>query len=282
MATCYRHPGRETAVACSNCGRPICPDCMTTSPVGMRCPECARQTTKVRTVRTTAGTRGYEATLVLIAINVIAFFVEGSTALTLTGDANPNSSVMYHGLLFGPFIEVDHQYWRLVTSAFLHWDILHIALNMYVLYWVGRLLEPAIGRTRFVSIYFTGLLCGSLGVLIVSPTNATAGASGAIFGLMAAAFAEAHHRGVEMVRNQLVLLIVINLALTFGISGISIGAHIGGLIGGGLATLAFQQSDRMRSPALRRAGGYAACLALSVIAVALSIVVANGIALGPG
>jgi membrane associated rhomboid family serine protease len=245
---------------------------MTTSPVGMRCPECARQTTKVRTVRSTTN-RGYEATLALIAINVIVFFIEGSTALTLTGDANPNSTVMYHGLLWGPFIETDHQYWRLLTSGFLHWDILHIALNMYVLFWVGRLLEPAIGRPRFLAIYFTGLLAGSLGVLIVSPTSPTAGASGAIFGLMGAALWEAHHRGVEQVRNQLVLLVVLNLVLTFGISGISIGAHIGGLIGGGLATLGFQRGDRLRSSAI----GYAACFAIAAISVAASILVANNI-----
>jgi membrane associated rhomboid family serine protease len=276
MATCYRHPSRETGVACSNCGRPICPDCMTTTAVGMRCPECAGQTTKVRTLRSSKN-RGYEATLALIAINVIVFFVEGSSALTLAGEADPSSTVMYHGLLFGPFIEVQHEYWRLLTSGFLHWDVIHIALNMYVLYWLGRLLEPAIGRTRFLSIYFTGLLAGSLGVLIVSPTRATAGASGAIFGLMGAAFAEAQRRGAEQVRNQLVLMIAINLALTLGISGISIGAHIGGLIGGGVATVAFQQADHRRLPAL----GYAACLALAALTVAASIVVANNIAIGP-
>jgi len=238
----------------------------------MRCPECARHTTKVRTIRSTAN-RGYEATMALIAINGIAFFAEGSSALTLTGDTNPNTTVMYHGLLYGPFIEVNHQYWRLLTSGFLHWDILHIALNMYVLFWVGRLLEPAIGKPRFLAIYFTGLLAGSLGVLIVSPGQVTAGASGAIFGLLAGAFAEAHRRGAEQIRNQLVLLIIVNLVLTFGLSGISIGAHIGGLIGGGLATLAFQQSDRLRYRGL----GYAACLAISAIAVAGSILVANGI-----
>jgi len=277
MATCYRHPGRETGVACSNCGRPICPDCMTSSPVGMRCPECARQTTKVRNIRANTR-RGYEATLALIAINVIVFFVEGSTALTVGGDADPNSTVMFHGLLYGPFLKVDHQYWRLLTSGFLHWDILHIAFNMYALYWLGRLLEPAIGRTRFLTIYFTGLLAGSLGVLIVSPQSPTAGASGAIFGLLAAGFAEAHARGAEQVRNQIVLVMVINLALTIGISGISIGAHIGGLIGGGLATVAFQQADRRRMAAL----GYVACLGLAAIAVVGSILVANGINTAPG
>jgi membrane associated rhomboid family serine protease len=275
MATCYRHPGRETGVSCSNCGRPICPDCMTVTSVGMRCPECARQTTKVRTIGSirSIANRGYEVTKVLIGINVIAFLAEGSSAYTLTGQANLTASVFYHGLLYGPFIELKHEYWRLLTSGFLHFDILHIALNMYVLLWVGRLLEPAIGRTRFLAIYFTGLLAGSLGVLIVSPVNPTAGASGAIFGLLGAAFVEAHRRGIEAVRNQLVMLIVVNLVLTLSISGVSIGAHVGGLIGGGLATLAFQQGDRMRSPAL----GFAACLGLAVIAVAASILVANGI-----
>jgi membrane associated rhomboid family serine protease len=269
MATCYRHPGRETGVACSNCGRSICPDCMTSSPVGMRCPDCARQTTKVRTIRSTSH-RGYEATIALIAINVIVFLGEGSGAFTLTGETG-NSWLLNHGFLSAVPIQVVHQYYRVVTSGFLHLDILHIASNMYVLYWVGRLLEPAIGRRRFVAIYFTGLLAGSLGVIIVSPLNGSAGASGAIFGLMGAAFTEAHRRGVDQVRNQLVLLIVVNLVLTLSIPGISIGAHVGGLIGGGLATLGFQQGDRVRSPLL----GWGLCLALAAIAAVGAIVVAD-------
>jgi membrane associated rhomboid family serine protease len=270
MATCYRHPSRETGVACSNCGRPICPDCMTTSPVGMRCPECARQTTKVRTIRSTPTRRGYEATLALIAINVAVFLAEGSSAFTLTGNAHTSAWVTYHAVLFGPLVKQSDDYWRLLTSGFIHWDILHIAMNMYVLYWVGRLIEPAIGRSRLLAIYFTSLLAGSLGVMLGSPDAITAGASGAIFGLLAAAFTIATHRGAEQVRNQLVLLIVLNLALTFGISGISIGAHVGGLIGGGLATLAFQYGDRMRSPLL----GYAGCAALAVVSVAAAIAAA--------
>jgi membrane associated rhomboid family serine protease len=277
MATCYRHPGRETGVSCSNCGKPICPDCMTVTSVGMRCPECARQTTTVRTIRARTN-RGFEATVALIAINVIVFLAEGSSAFTLTGDVNITTAVFFHGLLYGPFIEVNHEYYRLLTSGFLHFDILHIALNMYVLYWVGRLLEPAIGRPRFLAIYFTGLLAGSLGVLIATPHSPTAGASGAIFGLMGAAFAEAHRRGAEQVRNQLVIMIVLNLVLTLGISGVSIGAHVGGLIGGGLATLVFQQGDRLRSPLL----GYAGCFGLAAIAVAASIIVANSISLTSG
>ena len=269
MATCYRHPGRETGVSCSNCGKPICPDCMTVTSVGMRCPECGRQTTKVRTIRSTAN-RGYEVTKVLIAINVIVFLAEGSGVYTLTGSTS-NSWLLNHGFLFAPLIRYSHDYWRLVTSGFLHLDLLHIASNMYVLYWVGRLLEPAIGRSRFIAIYFTGLLAGSLGVFIVSPLSQTAGASGAIFGLMGAAFTEAHRRGVDQVRNQLVILIVVNLVITLSVPGISIGAHIGGLIGGGLATLGFQQGDRLRQPAV----GYGVCIALAVVAVVGAIILAD-------
>src|ERR1700680_597563 len=122
MATCYRHPGRETGVSCSNCGRPICPDCMTVTPVGMRCPECARQSTKVRSIRSTAH-RGYQATQVLIAINVIAFLAEGTGAFTLTGQAG-NSWLLQHGFLAAPFIRYSHHYWRLVPNGFLHLSLI--------------------------------------------------------------------------------------------------------------------------------------------------------------
>jgi len=277
MAHCYRHPSRETSVSCSNCGKPICPDCMTTTPVGMRCPECAGQRTKVRTMRTISAA-GFRATQALILINVIVFIAEGSGAWSLTGATN-SSWLLNHGLLGFPYIRTtsigglpDDEFYRLVTSGFLHLDLLHIASNMYVLYWVGRLLEPAIGRPRFLAIYFVALLAGSFGVLIASPHSPTAGASGAIFGLMGAAFAEAHARGADQVRNQLVILIVINLIITLNVPNISAGAHVGGLIGGGLVTLGFNQADRMRLPQV----GWALCSLVAVVSVAGAILVANG------
>ena len=280
--SCYRHPGRPTRVRCNRCERYICPDCMRAAAVGHQCVECVQAGAKtIRQPRTAFGGRQRSATPVvtyaLIAINVIAFLAEGSGVYTLTGSTS-NSWLLNHGFLFAPLIRYSHDYWRLVTSGFLHLDILHIASNMYVLYWVGRLLEPAIGRQRFIAIYFTGLLAGSFGVFIVSPLSQTAGASGAIFGLMGAAFTEAHRRGIDQVRNQLVILIVVNLVITLSVPGISIGAHIGGLIGGGLATVAFQQADRRRMAAL----GYLACLGLAAIAVVGSILVAHGINTGPG
>jgi membrane associated rhomboid family serine protease len=174
MATCYRHPSRETGVACSSCGRPICPDCMTPTPVGMRCPECARERTKVRTARQLR--RGGEpvATYILIAINVAAFL--GSSSGGFSVGSNESGSVYLHGALFGPAIDHQHEYWRLITSGFLHANLLHILFNMYFIYVIGTMLEPAIGTIRFVAVYFTSLLVGSFGALLFTPDAFTVGA----------------------------------------------------------------------------------------------------------
>jgi membrane associated rhomboid family serine protease len=234
--TCYRHPSRETGVSCSNCGRPICPECMTSTPVGMRCPECARQTTKVRVGQGafTPTARKMPATIGLIAINVIVFLIElaGGGA----GSLNGGGTVIHDAGLRGPEI-ADGDWWRVITGGFLHAGLLHLLLNMYVLYVAGSILEPGIGTPRFLGIYFVSLVAGSLGALIVDPNTLTVGASGAIFGLMAAVIVVARGRGVEQLATQFGLFVVLNLVLTFSISGISVGGHIGGLIGGGVAAL---------------------------------------------
>jgi membrane associated rhomboid family serine protease len=267
MATCYRHPNRETGVSCSHCGNPICPDCMTPTPVGMRCPECAKQRTKVRTLQNAAA-GGVEATRILIGINVLAFIAE--LASGSGGIANAGGTVFVRGALFGPSIAIDHEYWRLVTSGFLHAGFIHILFNMYLLWVLGQMLEPALGTTRFVAIYFTSLLAGSFGALLVDPNAPTVGASGAIFGLMGAAFIELRARGINPFQTGIGGLIAINLVISFLIPNIAWGAHVGGLIGGVLATLAFQAGDRMRSQAV----GLAGCVALAVAAVAAGIAAA--------
>jgi membrane associated rhomboid family serine protease len=267
MATCYRHTNRETGVSCSACGNPICPDCMTPTPVGMRCPDCAKQRTKVRTLQNAAGA-GVEATRILIGINVLAFVAE--LASGSGGIANAGGTVFARGALFGPSIAIDHEYWRLVTSGFLHAGFIHILFNMYLLWVLGQMLEPALGTTRFVAIYFTSLLAGSFGALLVDPNAPTVGASGAVFGLMGAAFIELRARGINPFQTGIGGLIVINLAISFLIPNIAWGAHVGGLIGGVLATLVLQAGDRMRS----RAVGLAGCAALSVAAVVAGIAAA--------
>src|SRR3954469_12269918 len=234
--TCYRHPSRETGVSCSNCGRPICPECMTSTPVGMRCPECAKQKTKVRVGQGAfSPSKGkMPATIALIGINVIVFLIElaGGGA----GQFSGSGSVIHDAGLRGPDI-ANGDWWRVITGGFLHAGFLHLLFNMYVLWVAGRILEPGIGTARFLGIYFVSLLAGSLGVLIIDPNALTVGASGAIFGLMAAVIIVARGRGVEQLAQQFGIFILINLFLTFSIPGISIGGHIGGLIGGALAAL---------------------------------------------
>jgi membrane associated rhomboid family serine protease len=234
--TCYRHPDRETGVSCSNCGRPICPECMTSTPVGMRCPECARERTRVRSGPGAFSPTASKmpATITLIAINVIVFIAElatGGGAASIGG-----GSLIHDAGLRGPDIAAG-DWWRVITGGFLHAGFLHLALNMYVLYVAGSILEPGIGTPRFLGIYFVSLLAGSLGALIVDPNTTTVGASGAIFGLMGAVIVVARGRGVEQLATQFGIFVLLNLLLTFGVSGISIGGHIGGLIGGTVAAL---------------------------------------------
>jgi membrane associated rhomboid family serine protease len=172
-------------------------------------------------------------------------------------------------------VHFSHEYWRLVTGGFLHAGFLHIGFNMYLLYVLGRLLEPALGSVRFGLLYFAALLAGSAGALILTPDSYTVGASGAVFGLMGATFLEMRARGMDPmaggVFGSIGGLIIINLVFSFALSGISIGGHIGGLIGGGLVALAFQGADRVRQPVLAYAGG----LAVAVIAVAIAIAAAT-------
>jgi membrane associated rhomboid family serine protease len=272
MATCYRHPNRETGVSCSNCGKPICPDCMTTTPVGMRCPECARQRTVVKTLRNTVNHP--DVTIALIAINVIAFLAEGSISLA---GSPPLSGIYEKGALLGSIpgfstLGVAHgQWWRIVSGGFLHENLLHIGFNMYILYVLGLTLEPVLGRVKFAAIYAASLLAGSFGALLVTPHSFTVGASGAIFGLMGAAAVEMRARQIPILQSQIGGLIIINLIFSFTFSGISVGGHIGGLIGGALAMLAVQFGDRLRSLALALAG----CAAIGAASFAGSIAVSK-------
>jgi membrane associated rhomboid family serine protease len=270
MAVCYRHPNRETNVSCSNCGRPICPDCMTVTPVGMRCPECARERTQVRRIGSGLRAGAAPATYALIAINVGAFLAELATGAN-AGFGAVGGSVIDHAALFGPAVS-NGDWWRIVTAGFLHAGILHIALNMYVLFILGTLLEPAIGTPRFLGVYFVSLLAGSFGALLLTPDSLTVGASGAIFGLMSAAFIIARHRGIEQLAAQIGFFIIINLVFTVGVSGISVGAHLGGLAGGALAALLVVYAERRaRRPVELEALGM---LALAAISVAGALAVA--------
>lgn len=245
---------------------------MTPTPVGMRCPECAQQKTRVQRPRAVANRSGVGAlpsvTKILVAINVVVFLAEIVTGTG--GFSSPFGTVYDHAALFGPLV-ADGEYWRLLTAGFLHNGIIHIALNMWILWVLGRMVEPALGPTRFGVLYITSLLCGSFGALLVQPDAVSAGASGAIFGLMGAAIPMMRSRGIDLMQSGVLPMIALNLVFTFAISNISIGAHVGGLIGGFVAGWLLDQAPRYRGA--MSSAPVAACVALAVVAVAGSIAV---------
>jgi len=252
---------------------------MPSASVGMRCPDCARQRTKVQTVRQ-AGSEP-RLTLALIAANVVVFVIGGGVSLTggITNGARhvdacgpTGGSLPQHGALCGPSIADGHEYWRIVTSGFLHANVLHILFNMYLLYVLGQMLEPALGSWKFGALYLASLLAGSFGALLATPDANTIGASGAVFGLMGAAAVELRARSMSIMQSGIGFLIAINLLFSVAFPGISLGGHVGGLVGGALAALGFQLGARARSVALQLAG----CLVIAAAAVAGSIAVASG------
>jgi membrane associated rhomboid family serine protease len=268
MPTCYRHPAIETGVACSNCDRPICPDCMTPTPVGMRCPECARDRTKVHTARSMTAGQGTTVTIGIIAVCVVAFLAGGSFGV---GESSTTSWLYREGALWGPYVQ-DGELWRLVSSGFLHSGLLHIGFNMLLLYWLGSEIEQRIGAPRFGLLYLTALLGGSLGALIQTTQSVTVGASGAVFGLMGYLLVEQRRQGVSFLQSQIGILLIFNVVLSLRPgANISFGGHVGGLVFGALAALVLHEADR-RGP---RWLGPALLGVLCVVAVVGAVVMAG-------
>jgi membrane associated rhomboid family serine protease len=269
--TCYRHPDRATGLSCSECGRPICTECMTMAPVGIRCPEHSGRAQGVARVsrgvqRASFEGIGAKVTKALIAINVAVYIVE----LAEGGGVNGvNSSLYEKGVLWAPFVK-DGDYYRLLTAAFLHYGPFHLLLNMLALYWFGSALEHRIGSGRFLLLYVVSGLAGSAGALVVDPGIPTVGASGAIFGILGAGFVLERQRDYVFGGSALGL-IVINLVFTFAISNISIGGHIGGLIGGAVATLGMTRFGRVHA-AYGRPGvlGVSAMVAVGVVSLVVA------------
>lgn len=266
VRVCYRHSDRETLVSCSNCGRPICHECMIPAPVGFRCPECVREqnqgASRARVVtrgqiRSRWGATGLTSrtapgTKVLVGINVAFFLFEMALASGMAlGGSVSSSTLVSIGALVPARVAVQHEYWRLLTSMFLHAGIFHLLFNMWALWVVGSFLERIMGTLRFVLLYFIAGLAGSVLVLVAGPEYvATVGASGAIFGVFGATFLWAYlSRGRDMMADQLVrtmgIILAINIVISFvGSAYISWQAHLGGLIGGVAAFAALRWGDK--------------------------------------
>jgi membrane associated rhomboid family serine protease len=296
--TCYRHPDRVTGLSCSECGRPICTECMTMAPVGLRCPEhsgkpqgVARMTRGVQRAAVEGTTA--KVTRALIGLNVAVYVAElaqgaGVNATqgsiyqdgVLIADGNKIAGTVTPPVFPGAPVAgvAHHEYWRLITAAFLHYGPIHLLMNMLALYWFGTLLEQRIGSGKYLMLYLVSGLAGSAGALLASPLRPTVGASGAIFGVLGAGLVLERQRDYVFGGSALGI-IVINLILTFSIANISIGGHIGGLIGGAVAALGMTRFGRAHA-AYGRAGalGVATMLLVGIVSVVIAYLKAKGYA----
>ena len=272
---------------------------MTPTSVGMRCPDCAGERTKVRRLqgRGAAATyarpmspydpRTWSITQLLVVINVLVFLWEVSGGVSLGGDSIGGFAYT-HGVLLGlpltghnpypPPFSGSHEYWRLLTSGFLHASIIHIGFNMLSLYFVGRSLEPAIGKLYFAAVYFTGLLCGSFGALLFTPDAPTLGASGAIFAVFGALIMVARARRIPLWQSGLLPILIFNFVYTLTVAGVSLGGHLGGCLSGFVTGYLVTEYGEKRD---RRAIVIGGCLLIAVASVIGSLLVAGDSGLAP-
>lgn len=273
---CYRHPDRETGISCARCERPICPDCMIPASVGFQCPECVRtgsgtgHSPSASMPRTIAG--GAIAadrrliTKILLGVNAAVF-----VAALVAGNRLVDDLLLFGQAVTEPYGPVEGvaqgQWYRLLTSMFLHQEVWHVAMNMLGLWFLGPPLEAALGRLRFSALYLLSGLGGSaLTFLVSAPGQASLGASGAIFGLFGATAVLMRRLNYDM--RPILILLGINLVFTFTWQDIAWQAHIGGLVVGALIAYAMVHAPRKH----RRLVQYGACGAMLLIVVATCVV----------
>lgn len=276
---CYRHPEREAGRSCTRCGRTACSDCLVQATVGSHCVDCAKAArpdaaTRVRYASARVMT---PVTFVLIGLNLLVFVLivaDGGASGSLTGihaDLGLSKPIL-QGIMLGLDYQPipAHQWYRLVTSGFIHFGFFHVLMNMLLLFQLGQLLERALGGGRMLALYVASLLAGSFGVLLLDTGGITGGASGAVFGLMAGAAVGLHRRGVNVFSTGIGTTLLLNLVLTFSLSGVSVGGHLGGAIGGALCGWV------MLAPSWRplpRWASWAAPVAVGLFSLVASVVV---------
>ncbi|MDN5919957.1 MAG: rhomboid family intramembrane serine protease [Pseudonocardia sp.] len=267
---CARHPDRPTRLQCTRCGRPACPDCLREASVGYHCVDCvsgaARSARRGRTVAGASRVGKPVMVPILIAINVAVFALTVAAA----GSVSDNyASALFARTSLTPILVVDGEWWRLLTSGFLHFGLLHLAFNMLAMWVIGRDVETVLGRWRLLAVYLVSLLGGSAAVMLFSsPTTQTAGASGAVFGLMGA-LAVLLYR-LKMPAGQAIGVIVINIVISFAIPGISWTAHLGGLVIGAATTVALVYLPNRQRPAVQ-AAAVAGVAVVVLLAIGLSL-----------
>ncbi|MEW1734809.1 rhomboid family intramembrane serine protease [Nocardia beijingensis] len=275
--TCVRHPNRPTGLACTRCGRPSCAECLRPAAVGQHCVDCLRAEQRdVAPVRTVSGaaaprTSAPYVTYALIAINVVIYAITAAQAKSLM-DNQLGSALFFDWVLYPPAV-ADGEWWRVLGSGFLHYGPIHLLLNMFALYVVGRDAELVLGRLRYLAVYLVSLLGGSAGVMLLTQNSLTAGASGAVYGLFGAIT-------IILLRlrqnpNQMLIIIGINVFISLSLPGISLWGHLGGLAAGTLATLGILFLPawlRVRTPQAARTVGWVAVALVAIAALGLVVV----------
>ncbi|MEU7606655.1 rhomboid family intramembrane serine protease [Streptomyces sp. NPDC040724] len=278
---CYRHPDRDTGISCTRCERPICPECMISASVGFQCPECVREGSgtghrpTANAPRTIAGgvvaADPHRVTKILIGINLLVFLV-GAINPALVVQLELIGRYREFAYVVGPIEGVSTgEYYRLLTSVFLHTELWHIAGNMIALWVIGGPLEAALGRARYLAVYLLSGLGGSALVYLVSaPNTPTLGASGAVFGLLGATVVLVRRLRYEM--RPVIVMVVLMLVLTFvPLGGISVSwpAHVGGLVTGALLGLGMLTPATGRTRTLVQWG---TCAGVFLLATALVLI----------
>ena len=239
--TCYRHTDRDTGRRCTRCGRPACWECLRDAPVGAHCPECVKAASAPAGAQAKRQVRNFAhdplmVTKTLVGVNVAVFLLQiarGSQIGFLFGGGGTVTAFDRRWGLVTSAVAAG-QWERLLTSGSIHFGLFHIGFNMLILYRLGQEMEPGIGRIRFGLLYFVSLFAGSLGVIVMGDNAVNGGASGAIFGVAGAATIALFQRGVRFSMTGWGPLLLVNLLITFALPGISVGAHVGGLVGGTL------------------------------------------------
>lgn len=249
--------------------------------MGSQCLDCAKAGRPPTATRVRHAASGVltPVTYVLIAANVAVFvWMTIASSRSLSGGLTAeharlglSKGILRYGVQYlDGSIGGPHEWWRLVTAGFIHFGVFHLLMNMLLLYQLGMLLERAVGSTRLALMYTASLLAGSLGVLVVDSGGITGGASGAVFGLMAGAAIGLHRRGVNVFSTGIGTTLLINLVLTFTISGISIGGHLGGVVGGTVCGWVMLAPPWRPLP---KWAGWATPVAVALVSVVLSVAV---------
>lgn len=268
-ATCYRHGDRSTGRRCTRCGKAACGDCLVQASIGSHCLDCARASRPDPRTRAKFWSARQPAmvTMVLIAVNVVFFAY--TTVLDPESLSGRLTEAQVQLGLNEQFLRLDGEWYRLLTSGFMHFGLIHIGFNMYLLYMLGQMLEPAVGRVKFLLVYVAALLGGSAGSLLLDGRTAiSAGASGAVFGLMALAFVGYYLNGANPMNTSIGSLLMINLVITFLFPRISIGGHLGGAVTGAVMALAVMAPRHRGYPTWV---GYAAPLTVAALSVFVSV-----------